>query len=68
MGVGDLSLDETKQYIAKGGGIRTDIDAYISCLRLYWKAESFSQIIRSGSLQNALSVCSFRVVPSCRVS
>ena len=35
MGVSDLSLDETKQYIAKGGGgIRTDIDAYISCLRL----------------------------------
>ena len=34
MGVSDLSLDETKQHIAKGEGIRTDIDAYISCLRL----------------------------------
>ena len=26
MGVSDLSLDETKQYIAKRGGIRTDTD------------------------------------------
>ena len=34
VGVSELSLDETKQYIAKGGGIRTDIDAYMSCLRL----------------------------------
>ena len=37
MGVSDLSLDEIKQYITKGGGggdRRTDIDAYISYLRL----------------------------------
>ena len=35
LGVSDLSLDETKQYITKGeGGIRTAIYAFISCLRL----------------------------------
>ena len=33
VGVSDLSLDKTKQYITKEG-IRKDIDAYISCLRL----------------------------------
>ena len=33
VGVSDLSLDETKQYITKEG-IPTDIDAYISCLGL----------------------------------
>ena len=33
MGVNDLSLDEIKQYITKEG-IRTDTDAYKSCLRL----------------------------------
>ena len=49
MGVNDLLLDEIKQYITKEG-IRTDIDAYKSCLRLLWKAKSFSQIIRSESL------------------
>ena len=32
MGVNDLSLDETKQYITKEG-IQTDIDAYKSRLR-----------------------------------
>ena len=50
MGVNDLSLDKTKQYIMKEG-IQTDKDAYESCLRLLCKAGSFSQIIRSGSLQ-----------------
>ena len=62
-----MSLDETKQCITKEG-VQTDIDTYLSCLRLSWKTESFSQIILSGSLQNILSLCSFRVVPSCRVS
>ena len=49
MGVSDLSLDETKQYITKEG-IWKDIDAYISYMYIYINEnEEFETSKKTGS-------------------